>query len=427
MRGKRAGASTRIATVAAIAAALALAGCSDVDDALFGPPDQSAAVVRPIHADPGENPPPATEVASTEPSAAPTAALSQAPSPPPQAEAPPPPQTDNSAPLAGTLPPAGGASYAGDLGPRIAAISIEPGRDTGTPVAKTTAALREQAASLESKLMENAHHLGQIRIDNARLISTYQNTRAQIMTRLQIGTTPANPDLVSAWNAAQSALDQLAGNLNGTGAIGTAEASDSTSAQQLLQQISTASNTGGAADEDHRELATLDDEVRQMQISIERLRKEVAADVPRETTFLASERASLTQLQAAIRTGEPYSANAVSSAPRYAATPMPRVADNAKPLVVIKFDSPHVDYQQSLYAALNQALQTKPSAAFEVLAVAPTGQTASAVAAAQTSAKRHAHDVVQTMAQMGVPAGRVQVASSTDPTVQQSEVRVFVR
>src|SRR4029077_19424237 len=66
MRGKRAGASTRIATVAAIAAALALGGCSDVDDALFGPPDQSAAVVRPIHADPGENPPPATEVASTE-------------------------------------------------------------------------------------------------------------------------------------------------------------------------------------------------------------------------------------------------------------------------------------------------------------------------------------------------------------------------
>jgi KDO2-lipid IV(A) lauroyltransferase len=128
----------------------------------------------------------------------------------------------------------------------------------------------------------------------------------------------------------------------------------------------------------------------------------------------------------AIRTGEPYSATA-GPVPHYAALPASSLADNAKPLVVIKFDGPNVDYQKDLYAALNQALQTKPSAAFEVLAVAPTAATAAAVAAAQTSAKRHARDVVQTMAQMGVPAGRVQVASLTDPAVQQSEVRVFAR
>jgi hypothetical protein len=423
MRSNRAGIATRIAAAAALAASFALAGCSDVDDALFGP-DQSGASVRPIHAEPLAPNPPSGDVASAGPAAAPAAPVSEAPAPPPADVAPVPP-ADTSGPLAGTLPPAGGA-YATDLGPRIAAVSIQPVRDTGTPVSKTVASLGEQATTLESKLMDGSHRLGQIRADNARLISVYQNTRAQIMTRLQVGTTPANPDLVTQWNAAQSALDQLAANLNATGAIGSASAGDSTAAQQLVQQISSASATLGAADEDRRQLDTLEDETRQMQISIERLRKEVASDVPRETTFLASERASLVQLQAAIRTGEPYGASA-AVLPRYSAIPAPRIADNAKPLVVIRFDNPNVDYQKDLYEALNHALQSQPTAAFEVLAVAPTAETAAAVAAAQTSAKRHARDVVQTMAQMGVPAGRVQVASSTDPSVQQSEVRVFAR
>jgi hypothetical protein len=333
MWSNRAGTATRIATAAALAASLALAGCSDVDDALFGPAPSEQA--RPIHAEPGPQTPP-TSVAA-EPQAAPTAPVSEAQAPPP--EAPPAqvasaPPADNSAPLAGTLPPIGAGAYAADLGPRITAINIEPGRDTGTPLSKTVASLREQATSFGSRLMANARRLGQIRIDNARLISLYQNTRAQIMTRLQIGTTPANPDLVTQWNAAQSALDQLATNLNGTGAIGSAAATDSAAAQQLLQQISSTSSTAGAADEDRRQLGTLEDEMRQMQISIERLRKEVAADVPRETAFLASERASLVQLQAAIRTGEPYSATA-GPVPHYAALPASSLADNAKPLVVI--------------------------------------------------------------------------------------------
>jgi hypothetical protein len=62
-----------------------------------------------------------------------------------------------------------------------------------------------------------------------------------------------------------------------------------------------------------------------------------------------------------------------------------------------------------------------------VLAVAPTAASAKEMAAAQSAAKQHASEVLQTMTQMGVPAGRVSVASSTDPSVQSGEVRVFAR
>jgi hypothetical protein len=335
--------------------------------------------------------------------------------PPPPAEAPP-----SEAPPAPAAPAA-----ANDLGPRIAAISIAPGRDTGTPVGKTAGSLRDQVRSLSTKLVTNAHRLGEIRNTNARLITNYQDTRAQILSRLQIGTTPGNPDLVQRWNAAQTALDQLTTNLNETGTIGSGAAGDSTSAQQLLQQIGSASATPTAVDEDHRQLDALDDETRQLVISIDRLRKEVAADVPREAAFLTTERANLARLQNAIKTGQPSSANA-APATQVAQTPATAATD-AKPLVTIKFESPNVDYQKTLYAALTEALKAKPKAVFEVLAVAPTASSEAAVKAVQNSAKKHARDVVQTMTAMGVPASRVAVASLTDPSIQQSEVRVFVR
>ena len=102
-------------------------------------------------------------------------------------------------------------------------------------------------------------------------------------------------------------------------------------------------------------------------------------------------------------------------------------ASSGTPLVVVRFDRPNVDYQQVLYAALNQALQSRPNANFQVVAVSPTRGNAASVQMAQTTARRHAQDVMRSMTDMGVPASRMNVASSTDPAAAASEVRVFIR
>ena len=78
--------------------------------------------------------------------------------------------------------------------------------------------------------------------------------------------------------------------------------------------------------------------------------------------------------------------------------------------MVVHFDRPNVDYQQILYAALNQALQNRPSANFQVVAVSPTRGTAASVQIAQSTARRHAQDVMRSMTDMGVPATRLDVA-----------------
>jgi len=110
-----------------------------------------------------------------------------------------------------------------------------------------------------------------------------------------------------------------------------------------------------------------------------------------------------------------------SSPASYGATP------TGAALVTIRFDHPDVKYQQILYTALSQALQSRPGAGFDVIGVSPTRGTASAVQLAQSSARRHAQDVMRSMTDMGVPATRLGLSSATDPSVSDTEVRVYIR
>jgi hypothetical protein len=185
----------------------------------------------------------------------------------------------------------------------------------------------------------------------------------------------------------------------------------------------------GAVDEDHRQLTILEDEANQILVLLDRLGRDAATDLRRQTTALANERESLTKLAAAIKSGDLYgsggavvassgTARAVSVA---AAAPAP-----GAPLVTIHF-AKRANYEKTLYAALSQALQSQPAASFSVIGVSPVRGTASAVQTAQSDALRHAQDVMHTMTSMGVPPTRMDISSSTDPAIRASEVRVFLR
>jgi hypothetical protein len=335
------------------------------------------------------------------------------------------------APDAGAPPTAGapvayapaGAGGSG-LMATITPVAIDPGSDTGTAVNKTIQSLRSQVSGLQSKLMTNAQRLIDLRNASAGAAAAYQQAKAHITTRLQVGTTKGNPELVAEWNTAQGQIDALTSNINALNALGTDVANDSSTAHYALNQISATFNVSGAVDDDHRQLSVLEDETSQTIVLIDRLLKEVSDGVQRQTAYVANERANLTTLAASIKSGELYSGGL--GVPMGASGGV-QLAAAGTPLVVIKFDRPNVDYQQVLYAALNQALQNRPSAGFQVVAVSPTKGTAASVQIAQTTARRHAEDVMRSMTDMGVPATRLNVASTTDPGTSASEVRIFVR
>ncbi len=380
---------SRLGSALALAAGLGLAGCSDVDSALFG--DQ---------ADNG---------------AAPASSSDQFP--------------PSGAGTPGTLP--GGAPASSGSAPVIAItpVSIEPGSNTGTAVSATIATLRGQVATIEEHLATNASRLSELRNQGADSASAYQDAKARITSRLQVGTTRGNPELVSEWNVAQSSLDTLAGNINGLNALSAAIVADSSATHFALDQIQAVYNVSGAVDEDHRQLRVLEDETNQTIVLIDRLLRAASEDTQRQTAYAANERANLTTLAGAIKNGELYDNDLGTPAIASAGGPMTSatLAYAGTPLVVIRFDHPGVDYQQILYAALSQALQAKPNAGFSVVAVSPTRGTAAAVQLAQTSAKNHAQEVLRSMTDMGVPATRLGIASATDPGATASEVRVFVR
>ena len=390
-RADGSGLSGRIFTALALVAGLGLAGCSDVDNMLFGDSGTSAD----------------TEQSEASPST---------PAPAPVQNT----NTYASAPIVSgsTIAPIA----------TITPISIEPGSDTGTAVSKTIASLRSQIAGLQGSLAQNAQRLADLRNAGADAASAYHEAKARITTKLQVGTTRGNPELVSQWNMAQAALDQLAGNINGLNALGSAVTSDSSSAHFALDQINATFNVSGAVDEDHRQLSVLEDETNQTIVLIDRLLTNVSSDVQRQTAYVANERANLTVLASSIKSGELYGADLGTPASVASLGPSSStLAYSGTPLVVIRFDHSDVDYQQILYAALTQALQTRPGAAFSVVAVSPTRGTAAAVQLAQTAAHQHAQEVMRSMTDMGVPASRLATASATDPTATASEVRVFVR
>lgn len=370
-----------VASILIVAAGLALSGCSTVDDMLFGS---------------GEEPPPASQTAE-----------------------------------AGTLPPTAGqtgVSYAtgGAYSVSVAPVTVSSGTDTGTAVNKTIQQLRGQVAGISQRVSGYAQRLSDIRNANASSATAYQSAKGHILARLQMGTTRGNPELVQEWNSAQSALDQLSGNINTLNALGTDVSNDASSAHYALDQVVATFNVSGAVDEDHRQLSVLEDETNQTIIVIDRVLKDVSDDLQRQTTYVGNERANLTALANSIKNGELYSGGGASLLTPSSYRPGARDG-GTNPIATIPFSRSAADYRQSLYTTLNSTLASQPNANFRIVAVSPTRSTVSGVQSAQTAAKRRAQGVLQAMTEMGVPASRLSISSATDPNLSAGEVRVFAR
>jgi hypothetical protein len=95
--------------------------------------------------------------------------------------------------------------------------------------------------------------------------------------------------------------------------------------------------------------------------------------------------------------------------------------------MVIRFDRPNVTYEQALYTAVSQALERRPSATFDVVAVAPAGGNAGQVALSTSASKRNAENVVRSLTNMGLPADRISLSATSNASTQANEVQVYVR
>lgn len=308
---------------------------------------------------------------------------------------------------------------------------ISSGASTGTFVGQKVASLRNDLQQLQSTLGGQAGQLQQIRNQTVQDSQSYHGTVAAIESRLQVGTTMGNPVLVQQWNAAQGALDHINEDVLKMNRLSSDVAATSGLAAYLLDSIHAARGLSGAVDEDHRQLRVLEDETNGTIVLIERLLTDLATDVQRQQQYVSNERSNLNTLAVAIKNGQLYGtslSNVAYASPSASSGPAQAAASTTdRPLVVIRFDRQNVAYEDALYTAVKSALDRRPSAVFDVVAVSPSSGTPSAAALGETAARRNAEAVVRSLSQMGLPSDRVRVSSLSSPDTTTGEVRVFVR
>ena len=100
---------------------------------------------------------------------------------------------------------------------------------------------------------------------------------------------------------------------------------------------------------------------------------------------------------------------------------------NRKPLVVIRFDKPNVKYEQPVYQAVRRALERKPDAVFDIVAVAPAQGAPGQAGLAANEARRRATDVMRSLSNLGLPAEQTRMSTTTSNQARVPEVRIFVQ
>ncbi len=310
---------------------------------------------------------------------------------------------------------------------------VTSGRESGTFVGKKVVELRNELRRLQGNVSRNNTDLQQIRARTVQDSQRYHGAVAAINARLQVGTTPGNPILVEQYNQAVSDLDKIGADISRMNDITNSVTSDATLAAFLAENTRAAFRISGAIDEDHQQLAILQDEVDRTVVLVDRLLKELSEDIQRQTNYVATERSNLNTLSESIKSGEILGASLTNRALGAAGSPNARSAlspsrslAGRRPLVVIRFDRQNVAYEQALYSAVSRALERRPNATFELVAVSPaTGDNARRALDAN-QARRNAEAVLRTLQSMGLPAQRVNISAQTSAQAQNNEVHLYL-
>ena len=301
------------------------------------------------------------------------------------------------------------------------------GNATGTVVGMRVAELRSQLDVLKRSIQDRGRELQELRGQSAKSAGNYNASVSDVRSRLQVGTTPGNPEVIALWNQAQTRLDQVNTDIGPMTNLANKVNNDVTVAGFLLDSIRSSYSLAGAIDKDHRDLEKLEGAATEALQTADQIKVAINEEIKQQAAYVSSERQNMTALALAIDNGHFLNGAPVGRAQIAAGAPPGggQVASTAgrRPLVIIRFDRANVQYEDALFSAASQALQRYPNAQFDLVAVSPAGGSQ----ADQASSRGHAERVMRSLTGMGVPANRVTMSATSSPTVGDQEVHIFVR
>lgn len=305
-----------------------------------------------------------------------------------------------------------------------------------TPVTQKAFELENGLDQLQGKTAAYGRRLQELQNDSDTQSAAYYTLVASINADLQTGTTPGNPILVDRWNTAQDKLNGLSQSASQLNTLAMDLSYQASNLSFLLESTQAAFALSGAVDEDHKKLTAIEDGINRDLVATNRLMLLVNDDLSRRSSYLRTERANLQTLSLAIANGELYGQSltngvfkraaqgdsSMNDKPATAAEPAKR-----KPLVIIRFDHPNVNYDQPLYTAISQALEKYPSAKFDLVAVSMAEGNPAKLAMSSNDARKNGESVLRSMIKMGLPAERVGLSAAESKGVLNSEVHIYIQ
>lgn len=322
-------------------------------------------------------------------------------------------------------------------------------------VAGKIESLNKELFAVQATVNRLSEQLNSIENRGKNSAAAYYASVATINTALQTGTTPGNPRLIQKLDTAETNLNTLNNDVNSLNALAIEIAAAASKASYLLETTRSTYNLSGAVEEDHARLAQMEDQVNASIVSVDRLLNSVNDDITRTTAYLNTERNNLRTLSLAVTNGDLYGKSlanhpfsraqpstllqqanygGAATAPMMNNDYMPSAPPGAmrsvgepRPLAKIRFDKPNVNYEQPIYAAVQNALATYPNSRFELIAVHPTIGNAAQTAIESARARRNAERVLRTLTQMGVPLEQIDMSYAPSAEASSSEVHLFLR
>lgn len=103
------------------------------------------------------------------------------------------------------------------------------------------------------------------------------------------------------------------------------------------------------------------------------------------------------------------------------------LAEQQKPLMVIRYNQSNVYYQLPLYNTVQKALQVKPNAQFTFLSKVPVTGNPERDRNAVDSARGNWQNVLQTLTDIGLPEKQMSVRFEKSNQIFNNEILVFVQ
>ena len=345
---------------------------------------------------------------------------------------------------------------------------------SSTIVGQEVQRLRAELAQTQSGTAKRDSDFEQIRQSLGQDAAAYYRTIGVISARLQMGTTPGNPEILAQWNDAHAEL----GRVERTGVrlvnLSAQAANDASFAAYLAASANLLRKVSGGIDEDRREISELEVDATAVEAAIQQQITRIASQIQRQNAALSAEHSNVARLASAIREGNLYAStedtkgarfatrrppaselSGASSIPQPMAVPsrplttgsgpahqpprplrdtdavslldLPGRLKDARPFVVIRFDQPDINYEEPVRNAIGLALQRKANAVFDVLALAPDprmpGEDQKAVETTTEEAKR----VIRSLMDTGVTVDHLTLTMVHRKEARTPEVRIFVR